>query len=101
MIDWLRRRRLSEAGRKKLMIAMARAEEALIETHVSNILEVAEVLDPEVEVDRAVELYLDRIQLDEGLATSVTNRLLANLDHSDPREARRDPRYRHVFRMEA
>jgi hypothetical protein len=98
MLDWLRRRRLSQPGRKKLLIAMARAEESLIETHVSNILDIAEALDDEVEIDRAVELYLDRIHLDDGLATSVTNRLLANLDNPDPAAARRDPRYPHVFR---
>lgn len=101
MLDWLRRRRLSQAGRKKLMIAMARAEESLIETHVSNILDIAEALDDEVDIDRAAGIYLDRIQLDEGLATSVTNRLLANLDNPDPVAARRDPRYRHVFRERA
>lgn len=80
MLDWLKRRKLSGAGRKKLLIAMARAEEELIETHVANILDVAEALEKEVEIDRAVELYLDRTHLDENLATAVTNRLLAQLD---------------------
>ena len=38
MFNWLRRRRLSAAAQKKLMILHARAEEAVITTHVSNIL---------------------------------------------------------------
>lgn len=88
MLDWLKKRRLSDRGRKKLMIAMARAEEELIETHVSNILEVADALQDEVEIDRAVELYLDRINLDENLAGSVTNRLLARLDAGQGRRVR-------------
>lgn len=80
MLGWLKKRKLGESARKKLMIAMARAEDALIETHVSNILDVAAALEGEVEIDRAAALYLDRIELDEDLAGSVTNRLLARLD---------------------
>ena len=88
MLDWLKKRRLSDRARKKLMIAMARAEEELIETHVSNILDVADALSDEVEVDRAAELYLDRIELNENLAGAVTNRLLARLDGRQERRVR-------------
>lgn len=104
MLDWIRKRRLSEAGRKKMMIAMARAEEALIETHVSNILDIAVTLEDEVEIDRAVEMYLDRIKLDDSLAASVTNRLLSRLDQVEPtgprggRASTPPRRYRHAFR---
>ena len=104
MLDWIRKRRLSDAGRKKMLIAMARAEEALIETHVSNILDVAAALEDEIEIDRAVELYLDRIKLEDTLAASVTNRLLARLDQPEPvaRRSGRAPaperRYRNIFR---
>ena len=50
MFNWLRRRRLSAAAQKKLMILHARAEEAVITTHVSNLLELLETLEDEVDV---------------------------------------------------
>jgi hypothetical protein len=97
MLDWLKKRKLSDNARKKLMIAMARAEDALIETHVSNILEIAAALQGEVEIDRAAALYLDRIELDEGLAGSVTNRLLARLDPYEAPARGERTRFRRAF----
>lgn len=99
MFDWLKKRRLSADARKKLMIVTARAEEALVETHVANILDLLEALGDEVDIERAVELYLDRIPLEESLATAVTTRLLARIE--GPRSARHSERYRHAFRQTA
>ena len=91
MFEWLRRRRLSAESRKKLMILQARAEEAIVETHVSNLLEVLDVLEDEVDLDRAMALYVEMMELDEGTAATVTNRLLARLE--GPRD-----RFRNAFR---
>ena len=94
MFDWIRRRRLSADANKKLLLVTARAQEALIETHVSNILDLLATLRDEVDVDRALELYLERIPMDETLATTVSNRLLARLESPSERQQR----FKHVFR---
>jgi len=80
MFDWLRRRRLSPEARRKLLLVAARADEALIETHVSNLLDLIETLNDEVGLDRAVELYAQVMSLDETRAATVANRLLSRLD---------------------
>jgi hypothetical protein len=97
MLNWLRRRRLSAEGKKKLMILSARAEEALVETHVVNLLELLEVLGDEIDLDRGLEIYMEMMRLEEPLASSVTNRLLARLEN--PGRAGRQPqRFRNAFR---
>lgn len=80
MLDWLRRRRLSNEAKRKLLIVAARSEEALVETHVSNVLELIEVLADEVDADRALALYTEMLPMDEHMAASVTNRVLARYD---------------------
>jgi hypothetical protein len=94
MFNWLRRRRLSAAAQKKLMILHARAEEAVITTHVSNILELLETLEEEVDLERGLEIYMEMMSLDDATATTVTTRLLAQLEGPGPENAR----YRNVFR---
>ncbi len=101
MFDWLRRRRLSAEAKRKLLIVAARSEEAIVETHVSNIFDLVDALGGEVDVDRALELYAELIPLDEHISSMVTNRVLAR--HDDP--AARAParatgqrRYANVFR---
>jgi hypothetical protein len=95
MFDWLRRRRLSAAARKKLMVLHARAEEAVIETHVSNLLEMLAVLEDEIDLDRAVEVYAEMMALDDSTAVTVTNRVLARLEGPLDRAG---GRFRNVFR---
>lgn len=85
MFDWLRRRRLSTEARRKLLIAAARSEEAIVETHVANVLELLELLESEIDVDRALELYLQMLPMDEHVAATVTNRVLAR--HEAPSRA--------------
>ena len=80
MFDWLRRRRLSTEAKRKLLIAAARSEEAIVETHVANVLELIELLEGEVDVDRALELYMQMLPMDEHVAATVTNRVLARHD---------------------
>lgn len=97
MFDWLRRRRLSNEARRKLLIAAARAEEAIVETHVANVLDLVGALRDEVDLDRALELYMEMLPMDEHMAVTVTNRVLAR--HEAP-AARRGGggRYGGVFR---
>jgi hypothetical protein len=94
MFNWLRRRRLSASAQKKLMILTARAEEAIVVTHVSNLLELLDTLEDEVDLDRGLELYVEMMSLDEQMAATVSTRLLAQLESPGPDE----PRFRNVFR---
>ena len=100
MFNWLRRRRLSASARKQMLLLAARAEEAIVETHVSNLVDLLETLGDEVDFDRGIELYTEMMSLDETLAATVTNRLLARLE--DPRSGRgAEGRFRDVFREPA
>jgi hypothetical protein len=97
MFNWLRRRRLSPDARKRLLILAARSEEAIIETHVGNLLDLLDELGDEVDLDRALTIYAEMMSLDESHASSVTNRLLARLESPD--RGRHSPgRFRNVFR---
>lgn len=80
MLGWLRRRRLSETGRRRLVIALARAEEELVETHVRNALDVFEAIGEELPLDRALEIYLDAVDVVEPRAAIVARRVLARLE---------------------
>ncbi len=97
MFNWLRRRRLSEEARKKLMLFSARAEEEIIDAHVANLLDLLDTLGAEIDLDDAIDIYVNRMMsLDETLATTVTNRLLARLEN--PHGGKKGGRYRNVFR---
>jgi hypothetical protein len=96
MFNWIRRRRLSGDTRKRLLLVAARAEEAIVETHVNNLLDLLETLDDEIELDRAIEIYAEMVSLEESRAVTVTNRLLARLEN--PQAAHRPRRYENVFR---
>lgn len=101
MFDWLRRRRLSAEARRKLLIVAARSEEALVETHVSNVLELLETLAGEVDVDRGLDLYAELLPMDEHILAMVTNRVLARHGQPAAGPALRTTgarRYRDVFR---
>lgn len=96
MFNWIRRRRLSGDTRKRLLLVAARAEEAIVETHVNNLLDLLETLDDEIELDRAIEIYAEMVSLEESRAVTVTNRLLARLEN--PQTTHRPRRYENVFR---
>jgi hypothetical protein len=101
MFDWLRRRRLSAEAKRKLLIVAARSEEALVETHVANVLDLLGALSSEVDVDRALELYAEVLPMDEHQLAMVTNRVLARHDQPPPRPAARTTgagRFQDVFR---
>src|SRR5688572_13713138 len=80
MLKWLRRRRLSEAGERRLLIALARAEEELVRTHVQNVLEVLDAVGDELPVRRAVEMYLNEMQLEDPRSTIIAQRVRSRLE---------------------
>lgn len=88
MLKWLRRRRLSEAGERRLLIALARSEEELVRTHVQNVLEVLDAVGDELPVRRAVELYLNEMQLEDPRSTIIAQRVLSRLDEREDGGAR-------------
>lgn len=98
MLDWLRRRRLSAEAKRKLLIVAARSEEAVIETHVANVLDLLEMLGGEVDVDRGLELYGEMLPMDEHVAATVGNRVIARHDTPGPRGRNAPKRYTNVFR---
>jgi hypothetical protein len=101
MFDWLRRRRLSAEAQRKLLIVAARSEEALVETHVANVLELLEALHDEVDVDRGLEMYAELLPMDEHQLAMVTNRVLARHGQPPARPALRTTgprRFQDVFR---
>ena len=101
MFNWFRRRRLSASARKRLLLVAARAEEALIETHVSNLLDLLDALEGEVDLERALELYAEMMSLDETMCANVATRLMARLEAPMSRKKKEtEPgrRYRNVFR---
>jgi uncharacterized membrane protein YgcG len=87
MFDWMRRKRMSAEAKRKLLIIAARSEEAIIETHVSNVLDMLELLGDEVDLDRALELYAEMLPMDEHVAATVSNRVIAR--HETPVRGRR------------
>ena len=98
MFNWLRRRRLSAGARKKLLLVAARAEEAIVETHVTNIIDLLVNLGDEIDLDRGVEMYVEMMSLNETVAATVTNRLLARFEDPNSRLPRGARRFKDVFR---
>jgi hypothetical protein len=86
---WLRRRRLSETGRRRLLIALARAEESLVETHVRNVSRIHEAVGEELPLARCLELYLEAVDPGEPHASIVAQRVLARGEGSAPQHGRR------------
>lgn len=97
MLNWLRRRRLSSDARRRLLLVAARSEEAIVDTHVLNLLDLLETLEDEIDLDRAIEIYSEMMGLEEARAQTVTNRLLARLEAPPEREERAS-RFKDVFR---
>jgi DNA-binding MarR family transcriptional regulator len=83
VFGWLRRRRLSEDARRRVLISLARSEEALIETHVQNVLDLLSAVGDEWSLVKVLELYLDTLAPDAAHAELITRRIMA--------EVRQDP----------
>lgn len=83
MLGWLRRRKISGRANRRLMVALARAEEELIETHVMNALAVMDTLDEEMSMGHALELYLEAMDPGDPRATIIAKRVLARLEEEE------------------
>lgn len=81
MLGWLtKRRRLNGAAERRLMVAMAKAEERVIRTHVQNALNIIDAVAGDMKPGRALELYLDEMEVDEPQATIIAKRVKAQFE---------------------
>jgi hypothetical protein len=84
MLGWLtKRRRLGERAQRRLAVALARSEEEVVRTHVQNALDVMDAVAGELSPGRALQLYLDELEVDEPQATIVAKRVKARLEEDD------------------
>ena len=90
MFGWVKRQRLGRATQRRLLVALARSEEELLETHVQNALDVIDAVGDELPVGRALELYLDALEPGEPRATIIAKRVLGRLEHEGRRRSRRE-----------
>src|SRR5207244_11408298 len=89
MIAFLRRlfperifkRKLEPAAERRLRLAQARAEEAIIRAHVDNALMFVDTLAEDLSFDRAIETYIREMAIPEPLASTVATRKLVVLGH--------------------
>ena len=80
MFGWLKRRRLSDRTQRRLRIALARAEEDLMDTQVQNILDVYEAVAGELSLADVMEAYFDAVEENERRPEIVARRVLATLN---------------------
>ncbi|HEX6749562.1 MAG TPA: hypothetical protein VF092_19865 [Longimicrobium sp.] len=78
-----RQKKRSDEERLWLELAAARAEEKLADAHARHAEEFIRILDEEVDPTRAVELYVERLNLPEIRARIVYQRVLARLAESE------------------
>ncbi len=92
-------RRLDEGAERRMRLAQARAEEALIETHVRNALMFIDTLAEDMPFDRAIDTYVRVMGVPEPLASLVATRVLVELgEELVPRRALRPKPPRDVSR---
>lgn len=72
-------RKLSPAAEQRLRLAQARAEEALVSTHVSNALLFVDTLGTEIGFERAIDIYVRELGVPDPLATVIATRTLVVL----------------------
>lgn len=75
-------RKLSAEAEQRLRIAQARAEEALVRTHVENALHFVDVLSPDLRFGRALDIYIREMNVAEPLASVIATRALVALGDS-------------------
>jgi hypothetical protein len=73
------RQRRSEEVERTVQLALARAEESLIRTHVENAISFAALLDSHLPLDRAVQQYLGAVLLTGCRGQVVFQRTMARL----------------------
>src|SRR5216110_262581 len=73
------RRKLEPAAERRLRLAQARAEEAVIRAHVDNALMFVDTLAEDLTFDRAIDSYIREMAIPEPLASTVATRTLVVL----------------------
>jgi hypothetical protein len=72
-------RKLEPAAERRLRLALARAEEAIVRSHVDNALMFVDVLAEDMSFDRAIDTYEREMAIPEPLASTVATRTLVVL----------------------
>jgi len=72
-------RKMDPAAERRVRLAQARAEEAIIRTHVDNALMFVDVLAEDMTFDRAIDAYVREMAVAEPLASTVATRTLVIL----------------------
>ncbi|MBK8248319.1 MAG: hypothetical protein IPK85_13070 [Gemmatimonadetes bacterium] len=72
-------RGLDEGAERRMRLAQARAEEALVEAHVRNALMFIDTLAEDMAFDRAIDTYVRVLGVPEPLASVVATRVLVEL----------------------
>ncbi len=72
-------RNLTPAAEKRLRLAQARAEEAIVRVHVDNALMFVDILAEDLTFDRAIDTYVRVMGVPEPLASTVVTRTLVVL----------------------
>ena len=73
------KRKLEPQAERRLRLALARAEEAIVRTHVDNALMFVDVLAEDLTFDRAIDAYVREMAVPEPLASTVATRTLVVL----------------------
>lgn len=83
-------RKLDEGAERRMRLAQARAEEAVIDAHVRNALMFIDTLAEDMPFDRAIDTYIRVMAVAEPLASIVATRVLVELgEELVPRRAMR------------
>lgn len=82
-------RKLTADTEQRLRLAQARAEEALVRTHVENALMFVDTLATDVGYERAIDIYVRELGVPDPLASVVATRALvalgeALMPHAEP-----------------
>src|SRR5687767_7586249 len=72
-------RRLEPGAERRLRLALARAEEAVVRAHVDNALMFVDTLAEDLPFDRAIDAYVREMGVPEPLASTVATRTLVVL----------------------
>ncbi len=72
-------RKLTADAEQRMRLAQARAEEALVRTHVENALSFVDALAPEIGYERAIDIYVRELGVPDPLASIIATRALVAL----------------------
>ncbi len=72
-------RKLTAEAEQRMRLVHARAEDALIRTHVENALLFVDTLAPEVGYERALDIYVRELGVPDPLASVIATRALVVL----------------------